>query len=52
MLQDSHTQALMAKHAGIERMIHDEESRPAPDAARIAKLKKQKLRIKEEISLH
>nr|WP_188513883.1 YdcH family protein [Blastomonas aquatica] len=51
-MQDSHTQALKAKHAGIERLIHDEESRPAPDAARIARLKKQKLRIKEEISLH
>lgn len=52
MLQDSHTRALQEKHAGIERMIHDEERRPAPDAALIAKLKKQKLRIKEEISLH
>ena len=26
--------------------------RPAPDAARIAKLKKEKLRIKDALSLH
>ena len=52
MLQDSHARALQLKHAGIERMIHDEERRPAPDTALLAKLKKQKLRIKEEMSLH
>lgn len=52
MQQDSHVRALQQKHAGIERMIHDEERRPAPDTALLAKLKKQKLRIKEEISLH
>ena len=52
MQQHSHVLALQQKHAGIEQLIHDEECRPVPDTVRLAKLKKQKLRIKEEISLH
>lgn len=45
----NHVRALKEKHAGIERKIHAEERRPAPDMAMIAMLKKQKLRIKEEL---
>lgn len=51
-MNDNHSQALHHKHAGIDEMIHQEETRPAPDAARIATLKKQKLRIKEALLLH
>jgi hypothetical protein len=46
----SHVAALEAKHQGLERQIHDEMTRPAPDSAIIQTLKKQKLRIKEELS--
>ncbi|WP_373487413.1 YdcH family protein [Blastomonas sp.] len=51
-MQQSHVRALEQKHAGIERMIHDEERRPAPDTALLSTLKKQKLRIKEALQLH
>ncbi len=42
---------LGAKHQGLERAIHDEIIRPAADAARIRDLKRQKLRLKEQIEL-
>lgn len=48
-MDSSHVSALQLKHAGIERRIHDELSRPMPDAAVIQSLKKRKLRLKEEI---
>ena len=46
----SHVAALEAKHEGLERQLHDELTRPAPDSAIIQTLKKQKLRIKEELA--
>tara|TARA_B100000959_G_C14500711_1_gene427079 strand:+ start:323 stop:478 length:156 start_codon:yes stop_codon:yes gene_type:complete len=49
-MQSSHVDALKAKHAGLEARLHEEEIRPAPDIAMIRQIKKQKLRIKEEIA--
>ena len=49
-MDSSHVAALQAKHEGLECQIHDEMCRPAPDSAIIQTLKKQKLRIKEELS--
>ncbi|WP_232492983.1 YdcH family protein [Novosphingobium kaempferiae] len=49
-MDNSHVSALQLKHAGIERQIHEELSRPIPDAAVVQSLKKRKLRIKEEIA--
>jgi hypothetical protein len=46
----SHVNALQTKHAGLEARLRDEMARPAPDAAMIQFLKKQKLRLKEEIA--
>lgn len=46
---NGHTSALQSKHAGLEARLRDEQSRPAPDIAMIQELKKQKLKIKEEI---
>lgn len=46
----SHDNALQTKHHGLEARIKDEMRRPHPDAAKIQDLKKQKLRIKEELS--
>jgi hypothetical protein len=48
-MDTSHDSALQLKHAGLERRIEEEMSRPAPDYAMIQTLKKQKLRIKEEL---
>ena len=50
MQQTAHQEALEAKNAKLDRRIAEESHRPLPDAATIAELKKQKLRLKEEIS--
>ena len=49
-MDSSHVAALQAKHEGLERRLHEELNRPAPDRSMIQTLKKQKLRIKEELS--
>lgn len=49
-MQSSHVSALQLKHKGLEQQIHMEMSRPSPDVATVQHLKKQKLRIKEELS--
>jgi hypothetical protein len=48
-MDTSHVSALQLKHAGLERQIEEEMSRPLPDYAAIQTLKKRKLRIKEEL---
>lgn len=47
----NHTESLMAKHAALEEKIDKENARPHPDDLTIAELKKQKLKVKEEIAL-
>jgi hypothetical protein len=42
--------ALKAKHQALEAAIQEENNRPHPDELHIATLKKQKLRIKDEIA--
>ena len=49
-MQTAHFSALEAKHAVLERQISAETQRPMPDAAAVAALKKQKLRIKQEMA--
>jgi len=51
-MESSHVNALHDKHAGIETRLREEMNRPSPDSGKIQILKKQKLRIKEEIALH
>ena len=51
-MEQSHVSALQLKHDGLEREIHHEMNRPAPDFAHIQILKKRKLRIKEQLSHH
>jgi hypothetical protein len=46
----SHSASLIARHAGLDERIADESRRPVPDQSVIGTLKKQKLRIKEELS--
>lgn len=48
-MDSSHVSALQLKHAGLERQIHEELSRPIPDAVLVQGLKKRKLRLKEEM---
>ena len=49
-MESTHIAALQAKHEGLERRLREEMSRPAPDMSMIQSLKKQKLRLKEELS--
>ena len=49
-MQQAHVSALEAKHAGLEARINEESQRPMPDTATLNRLKKEKLRLKEEIS--
>jgi hypothetical protein len=49
-MDTSHVSSLQLKHAGLERRIEEELSRPLPDDVVIQTLKKQKLRIKEELA--
>ena len=49
-MESPHIEALQAKHQGLERRIREEMNRPAPDVGTLQSLKKQKLRIKEEIT--
>ena len=50
-MQTAHLTALEAKHAQLERQIDAETHRPSPDSGVLAALKKQKLRLKEEITV-
>jgi len=47
---DSRIEALRAKHAELEKSIHEQEIHPKPDDDVIHALKKQKLRVKDEIA--
>lgn len=49
-MDNVHLAALQAKHAGLEARIVRELQRPAPDEAIIVSLKKQKLRLKDEMT--
>lgn len=45
-----HLDSLKAKHLDLEHLIEQEEARPRPDEDKIHELKRQKLRIKDEIA--
>ncbi len=49
-MQNAHISALATKHADLDARIVQEEQRPHPDMATLSRLKKEKLRVKEEIA--
>ena len=49
-MQNAHFSALSAKHTMLDQRIAAESQRPLPDQMILADLKKQKLRIKEEMA--
>lgn len=51
-MQNAHMDALIQKHAGIEARIMEENLRPHPDDILVARLKKEKLRLKDAITGH
>jgi hypothetical protein len=46
----SHIQELRRKHEALSTMVEQEQRSPAASDLKIAELKKQKLRLKEEIT--
>ncbi len=49
-MSNSHSTSLTARHAGLDARIADEARRPSPDQSVLARLKKQKLKIKEALA--
>jgi hypothetical protein len=49
MSLQSHIEVLKERHAGLEMRICDEDNRPRPDSETLARLKLEKLRLKEEM---
>lgn len=45
-----HLASLSSKHAQIEAKLEQEAHHPQPDSLRIARLKKEKLRLKEQLA--
>lgn len=50
MTMQDHVESLRSKHAVLEQQIDDEMHRPLPDQAILTRLKREKLRIKDEIA--
>ncbi|MBL8832088.1 MAG: YdcH family protein [Rhodospirillales bacterium] len=50
MPKSDRVRSLQAKHAKLERELSHEEARPAPSAPVIATLKREKLKIKDELA--
>jgi hypothetical protein len=48
-MHTAHLSALSAKHSQLDKRIANETHRPLPDHMLIAQLKKEKLRVKEEM---
>jgi hypothetical protein len=45
-----HLDALCARHLQLEGKISEETHRPQPDSMRLSALKRQKLKVKEEMA--
>ncbi|API59128.1 hypothetical protein BSL82_07245 [Tardibacter chloracetimidivorans] len=48
-MESAHIVALSAKHAELDERIFSESRRPLPNEALLQRLKREKLRIKQEI---
>lgn len=46
---DGHLDALRRKHGALDNEINDMLARPAPNDSEIMRLKREKLRLKDEI---
>lgn len=51
-MDQAQVEALENKHAQLEALIDEEEHRPHPDDIRLHQLKKEKLRLKDELVGH
>ncbi len=51
-MNQAQVESLEQKHAALEALIEQEEHRPHPDDLRLLQLKKEKLRLKDELTGH
>ena len=49
MHAEAHLEALSDKHQKIDTQIHEEELRPSPDSMTLHDLKREKLKLKDEM---
>lgn len=49
-MHKAHMSAMELKHADLDALIAQENLRPHPDMATLARLKKQKLKLKEAMA--
>ena len=49
---DNRIAALKARHAALDQQVLDEQKRPAPDLMTLKDLKREKLRLKEQIAAY
>ena len=49
MLSGERIEVLRTRHAALEAEIDEENQRPLPDDIRISELKREKLKLKEQI---
>ncbi|MBS4045323.1 MAG: YdcH family protein [Ferrovibrio sp.] len=50
MNNPAHLDTLVEKHHALQAAIDDESHRPLPDQVRVTQLKREKLKLKEEIT--
>ena len=50
MRLDARIASLNLRHAALEAQIFEEDQRPRPNAETLARLKREKLRLKEEMA--
>jgi hypothetical protein len=51
-MNNAHAEELASKHAALDTLIDQEEHRPLPDVVRLHELKKEKLRLKDQLAGH
>ncbi len=48
-MANAHLASLTARHASLDASVAAETRRPLPDQVRLARLKREKLKVKEEV---
>jgi hypothetical protein len=51
-MDKAHVEELTSQHAALSAQIDEEEHRPLPDMIKLHELKKEKLRLKDELAGH
>jgi hypothetical protein len=51
-MDKAHVEELASRHAALDAIIDEEEHRPLPDMIKLHELKKEKLRLKDELAGH